>query len=403
MSHSKYLQQVFGTIVVIVLLAGCNMPVAAPSPAPALSPQSPPPTFPPPATPVQAGQSTQAAGQPELFKLIQTVQVTPDDQFLIGGFARIGYVPATDSFAVVFGTQFVHPEETGCPSKGHAYKVYTLDMQPTGKSGALNCGVADSGGVMVDNTYYDVTMHAENGSFGWRIIKYDAVTWKSLANIFYVVQSPQEGTGDPLVNYVNGQLDVASGYTEDGNPPPPDEGAASHHNFFSPALELLGKRRLSDTPHRSEGAMIYVDGVYSYVTSNSYLGDMIVMQYDKDWKYLGSKELRQQTHFSTGVVFDGQRFYVAFLDTSQREVGTMFPIGTNTHLAAFDRDWNLIQDTAVTNFAARDQIAGRPWVILHGNRLYVSYDVTPLEPGTGKELLDQIEAFVSVYELAQKP
>lgn len=382
MSTLKFLCKVMAMTLIIASLTGCN----APGVTPALLP---PPT-----------QAQPGLGRPSLFKSIRTVQVTPDDLFLIGGFARIGYIPATDRFAVVFGTHLAHPSG-GCELGAHAYKEYTADMEPTGKSGVLNCGVGDGGGTMVDNVYYDVSMYREGDLVGWRIIKYDAVTWKSLANIFYTIVPPKEGDGDPLVSYVNGKLDVASGYTEDAKPPPQDEGAASHHNFLSPGLVLQDKKRLSDTPHRSEGSIIYVDGVYSYVTSTSYTGDLIVMRYDQDWQYLGSKMIRKQAHFPTGVAFDGQRYYLAFLDTTQKNGARFFPYYPNVHLAAFDRDWNLMDDVAVTNFAPPGYMTGRPWVILHENRLYVSYDVAPLEAGTGKELLDQIEAYVGIYELVQ--
>jgi hypothetical protein len=67
-------------------------------------------------------------------------------------------------------------------------------------------------------------------------------------------------------------------------------------------------------------------------------------------------------------------------------------------LAAFDRDWNLVDKVAVTSFALSDNEApGRPWVILHGNRLYVSYDVDTLDPATGADH-KLWQAYVSVYE-----
>jgi hypothetical protein len=69
------------------------------------------------------------------------------------------------------------------------------------------------------------------------------------------------------------------------------------------------------------------------------------------------------------------------------------------HLAAFDRAWNLIEDVAVTNYSSTDQqFTGRPWVLLHGNKLYVAYDDVPLP-----EDLEKIQAFVSIYELNPAP
>ena len=337
--------------------------------------------------------SEEANGQPTLFRLVRHVQVATDDIFRTGGFTRVGYVPATDRLVVVYGTQLGQPAG-GCTGTAHVYREYNLDMQPTGNSGVLNCGSGDSGGVMVDNVYYDVSMQPVGASGGWRIMKFDAVTWVKLADLEFPLDSPQENSGDPMVAFVNGRLDVASDYTSDGNPPPVEEGAQSHHQFFSPDLEFIGERRLSDRNHAGGASLIYVDGVYYFVTASAFLGDLILLKYDQNWQYLGTKDLRQDAHWPTGLAFDGQRFYVAYLETSQRD-----PFYPNVHLAAFDREWNLVEDVAVTDFAPEDhQFTGRPWVILHGNRLYVSYDVAPTDSEHMEEL-ERVGAVVSIYEL----
>ena len=127
-------------------------------------------------------------------------------------------------------------------------------------------------------------------------------------------------------------------------------------------------------------------------------------QYDKDWKYLGMKELRKQAHFSEGVAFDGQRFYISYLDTSQRTHPGFWPFYPNVHLAAFDRNWNLVEDVTVTNYTAANNVTtGRPWLLLHGNRVYVSYDVTQRDVNNkNMDILDSIQAYVAVYELTGK-
>jgi hypothetical protein len=72
-------------------------------------------------------------------------------------------------------------------------------------------------------------------------------------------------------------------------------------------------------------------------------------------------------------------------------------------LAAFDRDWNLLDDQAVTSFTPSDhRQPGRPWLMLHGTKLYVSYDVDTVDPVTQEEQL-QWQAFVSCYELSPAP
>ncbi len=108
MNHLKPVLHAIGALLVLVFLAGCSSPT-------------------PPAEP--------------LFKLIRTVQITPDATFHRAGFARINYVPATDQFVVTFGT-IADKQSDNCQGAGYAYKGYTLDMQETGKSGyflSSNC------------------------------------------------------------------------------------------------------------------------------------------------------------------------------------------------------------------------------------------------------------------------
>ena len=329
-----------------------------------------------------------------LFRFVRTEQVTPDANFLIGGFVKVGYVPFTGKLVANFGTRFSKPFEGSW--KGHAFKEYNLDMQPTGRSGALNDEIGDSGGLIVDNSFFDVSQHREGDSAGWRIIKYDAVTWTKIVDIFFALDRPRENDGDQMVTFVNGQLDISSQYTSYGGPPPPDMGGDTHHQFFSLDLEFRNRRILSDVPHINGSSMIFVDGFYYFVAASAFSGDLIMMKYDADWHYLGMKELIKQAHWSMGIAFNGQLFFVSYLDTRQNTEPGFFPYYPNVHLAAFDRNWNLREDIAVTGYAPRDSMfTGRPSLLIHGNRLYVSYDVVPLP-----EDLTRIEGFVSMYEIA---
>ena len=338
----------------------------------------------------------QAPADSNILTFIKTVQVTPDTNFKSGAFARVGYVPATKNLVVTFGGEFFKDSVEG-HSGGYAYKEYTLDMQATGKHGTLHSVGGDIGGLMVGNTFYAASMAREGESYGWRLVKYDAVTWTRLADIFFPLDFPREQNGDMMVAFADGRLDICSQYTTFGGPPPPEQGAGTHHQFFSPYLEFLEKKIVSDTPHFCGTSMIYLDSIYYFISASAYTGNVIVMSYDKDWEYHEMKELKRQGHWPTGVAFDGQNFYVAYLDTRQRTEPGFFPYYPNVHLAAFNRNWDLLDDEAVTDYSVSDSLfTGRPWVLLHGNRLYVSYDVVPLP-----EDLSRIEAFVSVYEIPQ--
>jgi len=352
--------------------------------------------LPPPPTP---GQPV----QPALFKFIQTTKVTPDDKVLDGGFIRLGYVPALDRIVAVFKSNKLVKPEAGSENGAHLYRIYTTDMQSDGETHVLNHGPggADSTELFVDNILYDVYFIIDP-FFGWHVTKYDAVTWKTLAEIDYHVTDKGADILDEMIMMVNGMLDISSIYL-----PTEQDSAAStstHHNFFTPDLQFLNKRILADTENIEGSSMIFVDGKYYFITANEIHGDVIVMTYDKDWKYLGMKVLLKNGIWSEGVAFDGQRFYVAYMDTSLNIGTDWVPLNTNIHLAAFDRDWNFIEDLAVTNYTVADDVeAWRPYVILHGNRLYVSYDVCPHDPITHADVMQDSQAYITVYELKGTP
>jgi len=347
--------------------------------------------------------STTVLAQQPPIKFIRTVQVTPDEQFLTGSFARINYVPATNRFVVTFGTK-ASTQPNISLGAGYAYKEYSLEMQETGKTGLLewyanSSEAGDSGSFMVNSTYYCAFVSQNMGNpYGWRLIKYDAANWTRLKEAYVTLPNPNEGNTDPMVAYVNGQLDVSGQYNPSGIW---QDGNSTRHHFFTADLQPLGNITLDDTPHICGSSIIFVDGVYYFVSADSYPGGLNLMRYDSAWNFLGNKTLIPQAHWSQGMVFDGERFYVAYLDTSERSSPTFFPVYPNVHLAVFDRNWNLIHDATITNFTyGGDKKGGRPWVTLHENLLYVSYDVDTVNMTTEAEEL-KWQAYVSIYEISQ--
>jgi len=94
-------------------------------------------------------------------------------------------------------------------------------------------------------------------------------------------------------------------------------------------------------------------------------GDLLMMKYDKGWNYMESKIIKPQAYFPQGAIRDGQRFYIAHLDTSLRVNDRMYG---NAHLAAYNSNWNLLEDVAVTSYGPGDnEDVTSPWVMQHGN------------------------------------
>ena len=353
---------------------------------------------------VPCPRSSQAGAGSSLFTYLGTESLTPSGNFLGGGFVRIYDSPTAGRVLVTFNTQLAQPEG-GCSGSAHVYKEYTAGMQATGVQGTVACVGGDIGSLLVGNSYYLVSMEPVGEAVGWKIGKYDAVTWALQASAsrtlnFTPTGNATELPGDQMVVSVNGQLDFSSQYNATGTMPDLTTGAATYHWLYTPDLQPIGKRILAGTPHIGGSSMLYLDGVYYLVTATAFFGDVVVITYDANWNYLGVKTLLSQAHWSEGLAYDGQRFYVAYMDTSERTTPNNLPVNLNVRLAAFDADWDLIEDIPVTSFTWSDlRQPGRPYILLHGSRLYVSYDCDTIDPVTHEEETKG-QAYIAMYEIA---
>jgi len=171
-----------------------------------------------------------------------------------------------------------------------------------------------------------------------------------------------------------------------------DYGPAEKRRSTTPARQGQVFKEYTTDLQFTGHSMVFVDGVYYFLTSTAFFGDLEVIKFDKDWRMIGSQILVKDAQWPQGVVYDAQakRFYVAYLDISKRGC-------PNARLAAFDRDWRLLGSVAVTNFQRSDhRAAGRPWVLHHNGLFYVSYDVDTSD-ARGETNFDW-QAFVSVYD-----
>jgi hypothetical protein len=389
---------IFSVVITLALLVGsCSAPVTPQIPQPSQQPFQP--------TPVEPNAPTTAA-QPSLFKFIQTVAVTPDETYQSGSFPRLHYVPATNRLVMVFGSWDPEaPQEKHAPVS--AYKGYTLDMQPTGEQGIFLRGEGcDSDSLMVSNSLYIAFcgMNPAEKKEGWWFYKYDALTWQQEKKLYIPVKKPPEHTDGPSLAYVNGMIDLFDVYNVSGGPM-----LAPIHHFFTADLEPIEVRTLAEGSAMYNSSIMYVDGVYHQITGTMPDGDLVVRRYDQDWNFLGEKTVRQKALLPFGALFDGQRFYVAFQDNSLYYGSGIPPLPTlNIHLAAFDRDWNLIEDIPVTAWSPSDEMYNdMAGLLLHEGQLYVTYasaknDAEMKQLCSGDTICPiPFQAYVSVYELVQ--
>jgi hypothetical protein len=274
-------------------------------------------------------------------------------------------------------------------------------LEFTGEFGMFEDRGTDTASVMIDSTYYFLT---DGGKDVWTLKKFDPLTWTLLGETSMQRDSDKEPGNDFMLAYVNGMLDASGLYIADAQGAlnqknmDPRKGEATSHRFFTTDLEFLETRVLSDTPHINATSMVYVDGIYNMVTSTAFFGDLIVMRYDNDWNYLDSKFLSQWGNWPMGMLYDSghERFYVTYNSVANivNKQGLRY-----VRLAIFDSDWNLIDDIVVTPYDKDAMIqSGRPWVIVKNDRVYVSYDISTMDPETMEENKDW-QCAVSEYEI----
>ena len=389
------LRKTLGVSALVVFSVGCGLLTATPA-LPTVT--APPPSETP--APRPSVTPSQPAARQGLFDLFQTAKVTPAGNFRTGIFVRIGYVPGRDAMVVAFDTMLNGPEGD-CGARGYAYREFNLDMAATGEQGLINCygGAMDTGGLFVgDDFYFAYQSGKPDGTMGWMLAKYDAVTWQPVVPPAYFGLEGLRDPGDPMIAEVNGRIDISSKIRTgvEGDPDCPYVACWTHHQIFTTDLEWVGERILKETIHVNLTSLVQTpDGTIHFLTATNLFGDMLVLQYKPDWTFVDAKTVKLRSATPEGVAFDGRRFYVAYTDV------TLVEKLQNVHLAVFDTDWNLIDDIAVTSFVPEDRKApARPSLAMHNNRIYVCYDQaeqSDVKTATTEEA--DVQAYVKVYNI----
>ena len=359
---------------------------------------------------------TETASNESTLNFLETVEVTPDDTYLYGAFCRVNYVEETDDFFMSFGgsTPLVpfDPERDAYRAggaeggNGYSYKQYTSDFEYTGENGVLSNTGGDAASVMAEGYYFILT----GGKKGWQINKLDPTTFEVVKTVDIEIDAEHEATNDQMLAYANGFLIASSlwagdnaGGLVDQKQTDPTQGTGTHNRIFTTDLEEVDYFILDDTPHINGSYVVYVDGVYNYVTSTAYFGKLIIMQYDEEWNYLGTITTEEYGQWAQGAVYDptSEKFYVAYIDLGKVNNDKLDPsTSPNIAIGVFDKNWNLLESVPVTDyFTQNDNTSpGRPSVILQDGNLYVSYDVETFDPETHEENKDW-QCHVKTYEI----
>ena len=397
----------------LLVVSGCGGSSDTATPATTVNPAATqaPTTTAVPTTTVAATTTTTAVltttavpttTQPErpLLTLANTVQVTPDPALnLTGAFCRIHHVTGRNGFIVTFGGA----ARSGLTDQGHGYKAYDLDLVPTGEMGTFYPYGGDAASVVVDDVFYFATGSPE----GWRLLKFDGATFDQLGAVDYPIDLDRQLENDNLLAFVGGLLDASGLHVEEGSAAhregtpqdgplesrliDHDRGYATHHRLFTTDLEFVGEMVLDDAPQFFGTSLVEVGGTINLVTSSAFLADLVVIRYDGDWNHLDTLPLGLSGTWPQGLIYDevSERLYLAY------EAGIQGL--RNVRIAVFDREWNLLDDFAVTDFSWEDEkVASRPWLSLVDASLHVSYDVTSVV-GPRRDAVLNNECIVQTY------
>lgn len=344
------------------------------------------------------------------------IVVTPDDIFSYGAFCRVNYVEETDDFFVSFGGSSpivpFDPEKSQYRAggaeggNGYSYKKFTKDFEYTDEYGVISNTGGDAASIMAEGYYFILT----GGPNGWEINKIDPTTWEVVKTIDIDIDAEHEATNDQMLAYTNGFLIASSLWSGDNagglldqTKTDPNQGTGTHNHIYTTDLEEVDYFILDDTPHINGSFVVFLDGVYNYITSTAYFGKIIIMQYDEDWNYLGTKTTEEYGQWAQGAVYDpvSEKIYVAYIDLGEITDGKINPNDSpNIALGIFDKEWNLVESIKVTDFNTKvdNKSPGRPSVILQDNKLYISYDVENFTADTHEEKKDW-ECTVKIFEI----
>lgn len=344
----------------------------------------------------------------------KTVAVTPDDTYSYGAFCRVNQVPSSENFFVTFGGSNRDVQQsikTFSPfggaegGNGYSYKIYDSDFSYTGETGVIHSGGGDAASVLADGYYYFLVGTPPND---WIIKKIDTSTWEMVDSTVIDMETGTEILNDMMLAYANGNL-IASGLYDangdaggDQKKTDPTAGMGTHNHLYDTSLKFIERFVLDDVPHINGSYVVFANDVYNYITSTSFFGDLIVMQYDKDWKFIDSKTIDEGAQWSQGALYDEQsdQFYVAFLDLPLTKDNKLEPgKSVNVALGIYDAEWNLVEKVNVSGFESSDKKnPGRPSVILEDGKLYVSYDVSTA-PEIGEEEKLDWQCEVSIFDV----
>ncbi len=339
-----------------------------------------------------------ALGQVPNLTLLNSYSLTPNTTDTIGAFARIYYHQPRNKFYTIYAArQAGSPAPSGVLSN-FAWREYDANMNYTGNHGSLPglTGAGDFAMVMVDSTYYHLTLASPTANY--KITKYDD-DFNILSSKTITLNSCSSNI-DQLLNYTNGRLIIGAmndaGVCPPVNPPSLSLAPLSEiHQYDLNLNSIATPTIISQTKITWGSSMIFNAGNYYEVTMENFnTRDLYAYKYDANFTYINKTLLHSDGQWSQGVIWNAGYYYVAH-HTGEHNEG-------NVLIGIYDNNWNIVNTTTVTNFAvptttgSTSYNCNRPFLTLVGNKLYVSYDIEKYTVPVNKK---DWQAAVKVYQV----
>lgn len=313
------------------------------------------------------------------FTMLSQHTETPNTDDSAGVFCRTFYDAARDKFYTVYCGR----QGTSGPMNIYRWREYNSAYTYTGVNGILPGVTSDGDFAMqqVGTEYYHISA---SGSWDFKLSRFDE-DFNLINSVTFTLDS-SDSRADMLLNYCNGHLVIGAMHVPgEYHPTMPMQTAlwqpVMHKWEYDLNLNQVGTDVYLSHVFTTWGAScIYNNNTYNIVTMRKWPQySFNVYRYDTNWNYVDSVHLNIDGQWSQSVIWDGTSYFVAYHSGNEHRAG-------NITVAAFDASWNLQYDTVITsnpNFVMNvspplnttEYNANRPYAIMKGDTLVISYDV----------------------------
>jgi hypothetical protein len=332
-----------------------------------------------------------------LIKLSDHNITEQDESYTTGSFCRIYFHPVRNKFYVTFsGLSFGAPDDTPS-SQDYVYREYEVPFAYTGKTDTFENfnGASDYAMAFVKDHYY----HLTGCPVGYQLTKLDSDF--HFVDRVEIPLSEYDHGNDQMLNFTNDHIHFGAVYDTVGGQ---NKEVYQHIFIYDTLLNEIDNVVLLDEPFMVSGASILFNNQKYHFITGDQIGDqqfnnpsiLYAYQYSPQWDYLGKIQLDESGQWSQGALFSDGYYYVAYHTPGYHGQG-------NVAVGIYDIQWQPVKKEMVTHYDIQKDtvVVQRPFLLKHGNRLFVTYDIESFSK-TGEGNRDW-QAMLTIFEIQFTP